>query len=203
MQDPSQTVFAVVLAAGKSSRFGTNKQTVEFDGVPIVRRAVDVGTSVCGDRVLTVLGHEAATVLRALNANAGFVIVNEAYETGLGSSIAAAVRVLPPQAAALLLLLADQVLVTPEHLRSLLGQWSGADNEIVATAFAGTVGPPALLPRATFEDLRNLTGDAGARGLFRDQRFGLKTVRFEAAAADVDTPSDLTRTVRQPTVRPV
>lgn len=197
MQDPSQTVFAVVLAAGKSSRFGATKQAVELDGVPLLRRALDSASQACGDRVITVIGHDATTVFRSMNADSGFVMVNEAFDSGLGTSIAAAARACPSQTDALLLLLADQVLVTPKHLRSLLGQWSGADNEIVATAFAGTAGPPALLPRATFEDLRNLTGDGGARGLFRDQRFKLKTVRFEAAAVDIDTRADLARIVRQ------
>ncbi len=35
-------------------------------------------------------------------------------------------------------------------------------------------------------------GDAGARALFRDSRFTLKSIEFEDAAIDIDTPADLT-----------
>ncbi len=197
MQQPQQTVFAIVLAAGTSSRFGGTKQAVEFDGAALVRRALHTATRVCGDNVITVIGHDAATVLRSMQSNSGFLVVNEDFESGLGSSIAAAARACPPQTDALLLMLADQPLVTADHLEALLRRWSGAAREIVATAYADTEGPPVLLPRATFDDLSRLTGDTGARALFRDDRFSLKTVRFEDAAVDIDTPSDLHRILRR------
>ncbi len=191
MPTPQQPPFAVVLAAGLSSRFGRTKQTVTIDGVALVERAFEAAHAACGDRCITVVGHDAAAVLRAMKANSGFVVVNEDYETGLGSSIAAAARACGAHADALLILLADQALVTAEHLQALIDAWSGADDEIVATAYDDTQGPPVLLPRATFKDLCALTGDVGARGLFQDGRFNLKTVRFEPAAVDVDTPDDL------------
>lgn len=191
MPRPPVTVFAAVLAAGTSSRFGATKQVENLGGVPMVQRAVRMATRMCGNRVVTVVGHDAGNVLRCMHADSGFVVVNDAYQSGLGSSIAAAARACPAQADALLLLLADQVLVTESHLNELLNRWSGAPDEIVATAFSGTEGPPVLLPRATFAELRGLTGDTGARALFRDPRFCLRSVPFEDAAVDIDTPEDL------------
>ncbi len=148
-------------------------------------------TVACGSRVVTVVGHDWATVLRLVNSDSGFVVVNEDYENGLGTSIAAAARACQKYADAILLILADQPLVTVEHLQVLINSWSGADNEIVATAFFDTQGPPVLFPRGAFLALCSLTGDQGARALFHDNRFSLKTVRFEAAAVDIDTPADL------------
>jgi len=184
-------IFAIVLAAGSSSRYGATKQAAEIDGVPLVQKALQNATRVCGDRVVTVVGHDAATVLRSMHANSGFIVFNEHFESGLGSSITAGVRPCPPETDAVLLLLADQPLVTADHLKALVDRWSGADNEIVASAYAGTEGPPVLMPRETFRDLRSLSGDTGARALFRDPRFRLTTLRFEDAAIDIDTPEDL------------
>jgi len=197
MPDLPQTIFAVVLAAGGSSRFGATKQTVALKDVPLVRRAIDTAARACDGRVITVIGHDWSSVLGAMNTNSGFVVVNEDYRRGLGTSIAAAARACRPGADALLLLLADQALVTAEHLIALLDNWSGSDKEIVATAYNDTQGPPALFPRATFDDLCQLSGDTGARALFQDDRFRLKTVRFEPAAIDIDTPADLTRIMHQ------
>jgi molybdenum cofactor cytidylyltransferase len=191
MPTPAHTLFAAVLAAGCSSRFGSTKQAATLDEIPLVRRAIDTAASACEDRVITVLGHDLATVYRAMGTHSGFIVVNDAYQEGLGSSIAAAARACGPQVDALLLLLADQPLVTPQHLQTLINRWSGADDEIVATAYNGALGPPVLLPRATFDDLRGLGGDQGARALLSDDRFQLKTVRFEAAAVDIDTIQDL------------
>lgn len=141
--------------------------------------------------MLTVIGHDRVPVLRALGSDAGFVVVNDKHEQGLGSSIARAARACRRDADALLLLLADQPLITADHLQALIDNWSGSAEEIVATAFDGIAGPPVLFPSGTFDELCALTGDEGARSLFRNDCFRLKTVPFEPAAVDVDTPADL------------
>jgi CTP:molybdopterin cytidylyltransferase MocA len=91
-------------------------------------------------------------------------------------------------------MLADQPLITAGHLRALIDNWSGADDEIVATSFAESVGPPVLFPRACFDDIAMLEGDSGGKQLLHDERFRLATIQFEAAALDVDTPEDLRQT---------
>lgn len=191
MRHQQANICAAVLAAGLASRFGATKQAVELHGTPLVRRAVAAATKVCGDRVVTVIGHDWPGVMAAMRANSGFVVMNDAYQSGLGSSIATAARACGKCARAMLLLFADQPLVTAQHLEALIGEWSGSDDEIVATSFGGTRGPPVLFPRATFGALCQLRGDTGARTLFDDDRYRLTTVHFEDAAIDIDTPADL------------
>jgi molybdenum cofactor cytidylyltransferase len=191
MPNSKPTVFAAVLAAGSSSRFGSTKQAVLLDGIPLVRRAIDTAVRVCDNRVLAVIGHDADTVLAAIDSEPCFIAINEDHGKGLGTSIATAARACRGHADALLLLLADQPLVTPQHLRALIDTWSGADNVMVASSYSGTEGPPVLFPSVAFEALESLTGDRGAHALFDDRRFTLKTVPFEPAATDIDTPEDL------------
>ncbi len=95
------------------------------------------------------------------------------------------------QARAIIILLADQALITAAHVRELRDAWSGADDEIVATAFGDTAGPPVLFPCACFGDLATLHGDAGGRHLLDNERFRVKKIDFEPAAVDIDTPEDL------------
>lgn len=191
MPNSEPTVFAAVLAAGSSSRFGSTKQAVLLDDIPLVRRAIDTAVRVCDNRVLAVIGHDADTVLAAIDSEPCFITVNEDHGKGLGTSIATATRACRGHADALLLLLADQPLITPQHLRALIDTWSGADNVIVASSYSGTEGPPVLFPSGAFEALESLTGDRGAHALFHDSRFTLKTVPFDPAATDIDTPEDL------------
>lgn len=179
------------MAAGSSTRFGSTKQVALAQGEPLVRRATAAAQQVLGDRVFTVIGHDMAKVLATLGDDSGFIVVNDDYESGLASSIVRAVNVCRGDAAAILVVMADQPLVTAEHLRSLLEQWSGAENEILATAYAGTAGPPALFAHGAFDELVRLSGDTGARSLFNDERFSMKTVLFEPAATDIDTTADL------------
>ncbi len=191
MTEIRRDIFAAILAAGRSTRFGSTKQVAKARGEPLVRIAASAAQQVCGDKVFTVIGHDMGVVLAALGDDSGFVVVNEDYDSGLASSIVRAVDACQSDAAALLIMMADQPLVTAEHLHGLLEAWSGSENEIVATAYAGTAGPPVLFARGAFPDLLGLRGDTGARTLFDDERFDLKTVLFEPAATDVDIAADL------------
>lgn len=188
-----RSVFAVVLAAGESRRFGQSKLLQELDGKAMVCRAAELARAVCGDCSLLVTGHDGAAVTAAAGNAPQFVIRNERHAKGIGDSIALAARAVSHAADALLLVFADQPLITAAHLAALIEAWSGADNEIVASAFAGTQGPPVLFPRGAFEALGKLSGDKGAKNVLQDPAFDLKTIKFEDAAIDIDTPADLER----------
>ena len=109
----------------------------------------------------------------------------------MGASIACGVRAVREAASAILILLADQPLITKEHIHALIEAWSGAENEIVATSFSNTQGPPVLFGSACFDALCDLKGDTGAKALFEDRRFTLSAIPFEPAAIDIDTPEQL------------
>lgn len=187
----NRSVFAVVLAAGRSRRFGRSKLLERLDGEPLVRRAARLARSVCGDRTVLVTGYDSAAVTAAAGDASQFVIVNDRYQHGMGLSIALAANAVSHATDALLLLFADQPLLTAEHLEALIDVWSGADNEIVATAYAGTRGPPVLFPHGALGALGALTGDEGAKRILLDPAFDVRTVAFEDAAIDIDTPADL------------
>ena len=186
-----QRVFAVVLAAGSSQRFGAIKQLQKVDGAPMVRNCAALARTVCADNTLLVAGFEQQSVVAAAAGECQFIAINDNYADGIGSSIACAARTLVHSADALLILLADQPLITEDHVNALLGAWSGDDDEIVATAYAGIQGPPVLLPRSTFPLLAELSGDSGARKILQDPDFRLTSVNFDQAAVDIDRPEDL------------
>ena len=184
-------IFAALLAAGSSQRFGRTKQLQVIDGIPMVRKAAMLARAVCGNRSLLVAGFDHQKVVSAADGHCQFVAINENFADGIGTSIACAARSLRPSADALLILLADQPLIDKDHLNAVLSAWSGDDDEIVATVFSGVQGPPVLLPRSLFPRLARLSGDKGARALFQDPDIRVSTVAFDPAAVDIDRPEDL------------
>ena len=185
-------VYAIVLAAGSASRYGSTKQLAELGGQSLVARAVATADDACDGRTVAVLGHDAAEIAVELRESAGFIVINEHFEDGLGASIASAIRAIRHVASAVVVMLADQPGITADHLSELLDAWDGDENSIVGTAFGETQGPPALFAAACFDELEALEGDSGGKHLFSDERFKLQTIRFEAAAVNIDTPADLT-----------
>ena len=188
---PEHSVFVIVLAAGQSSRFGSTKQLAEFDGESLVARAVRRAEEFCGDRSVLVVGSDWRRVLAACEPQRGFFVRNENYESGMASSIACGIRSVAHVADAVLLLMADQPLITAEHLNSLLGEWKKAADDIIVSEYSGVQGPPVVFPAHCFDSLMRLEGDQGARALLKDSRYSVKGLVFDAAAVDIDTPEDL------------
>lgn len=184
-------VCIVMLAAGRSERFGSAKLLAEYRGKPLLHHALSAAQGTCPGDIYLVVGHNAEAIGDAAAGFVATVIRNEAYATGTGSSIACGVRACREHADAILIMLADQPLVSSAHLAQLVDRWTGAPDEIIASRFSGTNGPPVLFASAFFDKLEQLRGDMGARAILRNNPNRLRTVEFEAASIDIDTPEDL------------
>jgi molybdenum cofactor cytidylyltransferase len=193
---PEQRVFAVVLAAGESRRFGSTKQLAEFDGVALVAHAVRRAEAVCGDRTILVIGSDWQNVLAVCGTLRGFFVRNDNYVSGLASSIACGARSVAPGADAMLLTMADQPLITTVHLQTLIDAWRAAPSDIIVSEYAGTQGPPVIFPARYFVSLTGLRGEQGARPLLRDAGRSVQGITCDAAAIDIDSTEDLVRLER-------
>lgn len=189
-------IAAIVLAAGGSSRMGSPKQLLRYEGTSLIRRAVEAALGSGCDGLRVVLGAEADAVRAELAGLACEVVSNPEWRRGVGSSIAVGVGEIAsarsPAFAAVLIVLADQPHVDADHLGRLVASFDGTASRAVATAYADTVGAPTLFGRAHFDALCALEGDRGARRLVAeiDAEGGLVRVPFEGAALDIDTPED-------------
>ena len=178
-------LHVVVLAAGRGTRFGGGKLEADCAGKPLGRWAIDAveGAGLGPGTIVT--GPEGAGF-----AEGWIVLVNPRPELGLGSSLALAARAaLEGEASALLVLLADMPLVTPDYLRELAAAHSPA-----ATRQAdGHAGVPALLDRALLERAAELAGDRGAGSLLGDATL---LDPPPGMLRDVDTSADLAQAER-------
>jgi molybdenum cofactor cytidylyltransferase len=184
-------IHVCVLAAGTSSRFGVTKLTQTLNGLPLLQHALIAATGACPERVTLVVGHDQQAVVAASGDLADRTIINDDYRSGMGSSIATAVRTCRKNADAILILLADQPLITAPHLNELIERWSGRNTEIVASHFDGTLGPPILFPSGTYDALGALAGDKGAKSVLTSSDYDVTSVDIPEAGIDVDSPETL------------
>lgn len=194
-------VAAVVLAAGKSRRFGSPKQLALVEGEPMVQRATRRALESGARRVLVVTGAHAEAVeaaLQPLAAEAGKrlrVVRNPAWATGQSSSLRTAVQALEQDAhrmEAMLCLPVDQPWLEAPLLRRLVREWqNGAD--LAAAAVNGEMrGAPAIFDRSLFPELSAVEGDKGGRELLRRHAAQVAQISAEARSlADIDEPGDL------------
>ena len=91
---------------------------------------------------------------------------------------------------AAILLACDQPFVNAAILRQLIQLHLEDGKPIVASAYAGTLGIPALFDRSCFADLLQLTGDSGAKKIILARRPNVAIFDFQTAAIDIDTAAD-------------
>ena len=142
-------VWAVVLAAGASSRFGSPKQRLLLE--PVLER---VRLSSVDD-VLVVLGaHDQETSARTVTC--------PGWERGPGASLRCGLGALPAAAHAAVVVLGDGPDLSPAAIDRVVERWNADPNSpVVAATYAGTRLHPLLLAREAWP----LVPDEGARTL--------------------------------------
>jgi len=183
-------VYAIILAAGASSRMGSPKQLLEWRNRPLLEHAVVNARAILGERIIVVLGAHAESIQATVDLGAVTSIVNPGWQEGMASSIRAGVQALPESASAALILLCDQPLINAAHMQNLLNGWQTTPNRIVASQYHHSVGVPALFPSEFFEHLLTLKGDRGAKPVLMKFEGSLLKISLPEAELDIDCVAD-------------
>ncbi|HUG42929.1 MAG TPA: nucleotidyltransferase family protein [Acidobacteriota bacterium] len=193
-------VWGILLAAGRSARFGdAPKQLARFGGTPLVRLAA----LACLDSLLceTVLvtGYLAPEIRRAVQDLPLKTTENPDYGEGKSSSIRAGLRALPESCDGALFVPCDQPFLTAAVIDGIIEAYDRAKasglQPVVIPCHRGRKGAPALFDRTYFPELSNLNGDEGGRQLMELHPARIIQVELESAKPllDVDCPEELLR----------
>lgn len=193
----SASVGAIILAAGASRRLGQPKQLLMHGGETLLQRALRFVNDAAATPVFAVLGAQHERILQSVTMRDAIPVINERWEQGISTSIHAgldALEEIAPNAAGALILICDQPRLTADHLCALMDAFAAqSEAVIVASAYAGVLGIPAVFPRSVFAHLRSLSGDKGARALLVKPPCRLIEVSFSGGEVDIDQPADLSQ----------
>jgi nicotine blue oxidoreductase len=141
-------IAAVVLAAGASSRYGTDPPK-QVELLPKVLAALRQSSV---DEVVVVSGAHALPVES---------VECPDWTLGPGASLRCGLAALPPDAEAALVVLADGPGLDPRAIDRVIADWCANGGEAVAATYDGVRLHPVLLARAVWGDVP----DEGARSL--------------------------------------
>jgi len=196
--DKGPHIAAVLLAAGMSTRMGSNKLLADIDGEPLVRRVVRSIESSRARPIVAVTGHDAGLVRHALADTETIVVHNPNYRDGLSASLRTGIRAVAECDGAIVLL-GDMPGMSGALIDRMISAFDPKRARAICMAtHNGRRGNPVLFGRQFFAELETLSGDIGARGVVaRHQRFVCQVeADDDGPLLDIDTPEELERFVR-------
>lgn len=187
-------IDAVILAAGKSERFGQPKVLHSFLGEPFVSRIIK-GFRQAGVRNITlVLGHNAGEYIREIpQSGFPYIVINRDYELGQFSSLQAGIRSINKDADGILMTLIDCPHILDTTYDTVVKKAIEFPENIVIPSFNSRGGHPVYLPKWFFSKIMEAPPSGNLRHLFDNHTASIQRceVSDKGITMDIDTFDDL------------
>jgi molybdenum cofactor cytidylyltransferase len=191
-------VFALILAAGTSSRMGTPKQLLDWGGMPLLEHVIRKTLTFPFPEVVAVVGHLADEIRRLIRIEDERFrwVVNRDYAAGQSTSLLAGLASGEGRYHSAMVFLGDQPLIAEETIRRIfesgleqLRTLRKPEPLVVRPSFRDIPGHPVFLGNIQSINLTGLKGDRGAKGVICTiQRRTILSVEDPGVVMDIDTP---------------
>lgn len=181
----------ILLAAGKSQRFGSNKLLHPVNNhASMLLASLDNLSSVV-DEVFVVINPELESYRCKLEREGVTLVINQCAEQGMARSIACGVRA-SEDAAGWLIALADMPYIKSATIESLLAHFT-AGKGIIVPEYKNRKGHPVIFSSDYKAQLLNLTGDTGGRNIIRHHPQCVEAVEIDdpGVLKDIDCKNDI------------
>ncbi len=197
MQKTDLRIGCVLMAAGNSRRFGSNKLSVKLDGLTLAEYALNVIPSEMFSSVVVVTQYP--EIVEQAKSRGFLVKINQEPEQGLSSTIRIGMEDLLDMDA-ILFLVADQPMLRQETIKNVVLLYQEHPDRIVVAGHNGRRGNPCIFPKEFNDELLALTGDMGGVVVSKAHEdrvlcFNVEDVR---ELIDVDTEHTLSELMKTP-----
>ncbi len=186
MKAGSTTVSAILLAAGEAKRMGKLKQLMPLGGTTILEQTIDNLLSSRVGEVIVVLGHKAEEIRRKIATRPIKITVNPIYRQGMGTSIAAGLKLVDNRAQAVMLALGDQPFVDSPTINRLIEEFQNHDKGIAIPTYQGRRGHPLIFSIKYKAPLSRLKGDIGGREIIKKHPEDILEVAVDCEGIIID-----------------
>jgi len=156
---------AVILSGGSSSRMGSPKALLPYQGRPFLEHLLEVTVHPQIGERRVVLGAHAESIAKSIDLLADEIVINDQWERGQLSSIHAAIRSLPAGTDGLLICLIDHPLISVDLVNELIEQFYVTHANIVLPVYEGRRGHPVIFPASLYDELLQAPMEKGARAV--------------------------------------
>ncbi|WP_448215087.1 nucleotidyltransferase family protein [Endozoicomonas sp. 2B-B] len=188
--NPCEKITAVILAAGKGSRFNGHKMMHEINGIPMaILSALNVQPHV--NQVLVIVRPQDDILKHSLDKYGLAYTENPDFERGMSSSIVIAINNIPEDQN-ILLCLGDMPYIEFDTYRQLIKSFKNNEyKKIIRPIYQSedsdpVPAHPVLFPAFLQSDLTLLSGDEGAKSILKIHKPILLETSDEGVIRDID-----------------
>lgn len=189
----TKSLCVIMLAAGNSSRFGTNKLLYPINNQPMYQYTLNLIQKLNPAQIILVTKYPEIT--KKIDPN---IIIVKNYDTHLGQSHSMQLALKASQKHisiidGYLFIVCDQPYLTFSSLKKLSITWQNTD-KICALAYQKKRGNPVIFPKRYLPELLKIQGDTGGRTVIQQHIDDLCLVEVNSAQEliDIDTLDTLT-----------
>lgn len=191
----TQRVQALMLAAGSSERFGSDKRFHKLqDGTPVIVQALRNLQAAVEHVVLVIKPGETQLFVKFLAAAKKTKIVEAPHaDSGMGASLACGIGHI--DADAVLITLADMPFIQAATIKCVCQALQ--QHALVVPTYLGKPGHPVGFQQEFFAELAELSAEEGGKNVLRRHRDKVKqlVVQDRGIVMDIDIPTDLASAV--------
>lgn len=185
---------AIVLAAGRSSRFGRDKLAARLNGRTVLQHVLDTLASAGIDDPVVVVGADDAHLTEVIDWRAARRIRNSEPDRGLSHSLHlgwAAVLAASPPPDVIVVALGDQPAVDPATILRLLAEPLDHERPILSARHADGSRNPVRLEPAAADLVGEASRDRGLGPLMDLHPDRVRELQVAGMNPDIDAPTDL------------
>ena len=191
-------IVAVVLAAGRSARMGTQKLLLPLGGKPVIARILDELLLSRLEEIVVVIGRDAAQIRQALTPRPVSFVENPDPDGDMLSSVRCGLLALPANTETVLLVPGDQARLGSALVRELIAAYRASERSIAVPIHAGHRGHPLLFSAGYRDEILSRFDGVGLRGLLLAHPDEILEWPTSDAAVleDLDRPNDYRRVLQ-------
>lgn len=186
----------LIMAAGAAKRFGSAKQLAKLGEDTMLNNVVKQYSGQGEHQVYVALGAYQQQI-KATLPSAVKPLYCPTWQLGLGHNISHCIALLENEFSHVMIALGDQLEIDRILISKLVDLQFQYPQRIIASQYAGQLGAPCSFPRAFFSQLKQLTGDKGAKRILKENSPYVLSVDMPQAQWDIDCPEDLLRHIGQ------
>lgn len=184
--------WAIILAAGSSTRMGTQKLLLSYNDSTMIETVIDNILNSKIDKVMVVLGDDGEAITKSIGNRPVEVCRNQQTEKGMLSSVICGFKALPESANAALVYLGDQPNIPPSITNTIIEAYNEDLYGIVIPVHNHRRGHPLLVDLKYRRDIFKLDLEKGLRSLMHLFPEDVLEVDVDEAGIllDIDTRED-------------